>query len=310
MQHWLEQAVSREQSAETADIRGAKSLAEKAPRFLAVMLLLGATVGPAVDGIHGQVHLVSPSRNFHHQILQPRIACCSTPVKHLRRVCVQNQSLHGLALCKTVHSHGSCQCHRKDCQLLIWLQLQYDSAPVHLGSLESSVWVFVLLGAFYAVLGALYVLTDGLVTDGALLRGELVQHALCYVRKGVYLQSTLDALSREDNSQQQRMNPGHMKGLLPPVTKVPSDACLQLHQHRQRAPLCVVQARMLGLQKRQSQGQMCLLQRSPWVSWQLCMSSAASCMHRVSGLPSQCLLRRCLLLCAGYIVTLCSQCIL
>lgn len=59
----------------------------------------------------------------------------------------------------------------------MWLQLQYDSAAVHLGSLESSVWVFALLGAFYAVLGALYVLTDGLVTDGALLRGELAQHA-------------------------------------------------------------------------------------------------------------------------------------
>ena len=55
----------------------------------------------------------------------------------------------------------------------MWLQLQYDSAPVHLGSLESSVWVFALLGAFYAVLGALYALTDGLVTDGALLQGEL-----------------------------------------------------------------------------------------------------------------------------------------
>lgn len=31
----------------------------KAPKFLAVMFLLGATVGPAVDGIHGQVHLLT-----------------------------------------------------------------------------------------------------------------------------------------------------------------------------------------------------------------------------------------------------------
>lgn len=65
MQHLRQQAVSSEQSAETADLKGAKSWTEKAPTFLAVMFLLGATVGPAVDGIHGQVHLVSPSQSFH-----------------------------------------------------------------------------------------------------------------------------------------------------------------------------------------------------------------------------------------------------
>ena len=31
---------------------------KKAPTFIASMFLLGATVGPAIDGIHGQVHLV------------------------------------------------------------------------------------------------------------------------------------------------------------------------------------------------------------------------------------------------------------
>ena len=31
---------------------------QRAPKFLAAMFLLGSTVGPAVDGIHGQVHLV------------------------------------------------------------------------------------------------------------------------------------------------------------------------------------------------------------------------------------------------------------
>ncbi len=54
----------------------------------------------------------------------------------------------------------------------MWLQLQYDSAPVHIGSLDSSVWVFGLLGAFYAVLGALYVILDGLVQSGTILQGE------------------------------------------------------------------------------------------------------------------------------------------
>ena len=52
------------------------------------------------------------------------------------------------------------------------VQLQYDSAPVHIGSLESSVWVFGLLGSFYAVLGSLYVLSDSLIASGALGEGE------------------------------------------------------------------------------------------------------------------------------------------
>ncbi|KAK9918242.1 hypothetical protein WJX75_002527 [Coccomyxa subellipsoidea] len=61
------------------------------------MFLLGATVGPAVDGIHGQVHL-----------------------------------------------------------------LTYDKAPVTLGSLHSSAWVFVLLGAFYATIGSCFPVLDAL----------------------------------------------------------------------------------------------------------------------------------------------------
>ncbi|CAL8464223.1 g3758 [Coccomyxa elongata] len=67
---------------------------EKTPKFLAVMFLLGATVGPAVDGIHGQ--------------------------------------------------------------------LTYDSAPMTLGSLHTSAWVFGLLGAFYATLGPCFVALDSL----------------------------------------------------------------------------------------------------------------------------------------------------
>ena len=55
---------------------------------------------------------------------------------------------------------------------LVDMQLQYDSAPVHIGSLDSSVWVFALLGAFYAVLGALIVFSDELVSDGTVLQGE------------------------------------------------------------------------------------------------------------------------------------------
>ena len=35
-----------------------KTWQQKAPAFLGVMYALGATVGPLVDGIHGQVHLV------------------------------------------------------------------------------------------------------------------------------------------------------------------------------------------------------------------------------------------------------------
>ena len=54
----------------------------------------------------------------------------------------------------------------------VCMQLQYDSAPVHIGTLDSSVWVFALLGAFYAVLGALFVILDGLVERGVALQGE------------------------------------------------------------------------------------------------------------------------------------------
>ena len=61
------------------------------------------------------------------------------------------------------------------------MQLQYDSVPVQIGSLESSVWVFGLLGSFYAVLGSLYVLSDSLIASGALGEGEhcLNGHRCC-----------------------------------------------------------------------------------------------------------------------------------
>ncbi len=36
-----------------------QSWKQKAPSFLLLMFGLGATIGPAVDGIHGQVHLVT-----------------------------------------------------------------------------------------------------------------------------------------------------------------------------------------------------------------------------------------------------------
>ena len=42
------------------------------------------------------------------------------------------------------------------------MQLTYDKAPLEVGSLHSSLWVPVLLGAFYSVLGPLFVLLDGL----------------------------------------------------------------------------------------------------------------------------------------------------
>ncbi|CAL5226963.1 g9848 [Coccomyxa viridis] len=101
------QATSTEQGTDVTGDTALQSWKQKAPGFLLLIFGLGATIGPAVDGIHGQVHL-----------------------------------------------------------------LQYDSAPVHIGSLDSSVWVFGLLGAFYAVLGALYVILDGLVQSGTILQGK------------------------------------------------------------------------------------------------------------------------------------------
>ena len=59
------------------------------------MFAAGATLGPALDGIHGTVHL-----------------------------------------------------------------LQYDSAQFYLGSVESSGWVALLLGTFYAVIGSLHIFGD------------------------------------------------------------------------------------------------------------------------------------------------------
>jgi hypothetical protein len=42
------------------------------------------------------------------------------------------------------------------------MQLTYDKAPVTLGSLHSSAWVFVLLGAFYATIGSCFPVLDAL----------------------------------------------------------------------------------------------------------------------------------------------------
>lgn len=67
----------------------------KTPKFLAALFAAGATLGPALDGIHGTVHL-----------------------------------------------------------------LTYDSAQFDLGAVESSAWVALLLGTFYAVIGSLHVIGD------------------------------------------------------------------------------------------------------------------------------------------------------
>lgn len=67
----------------------------KTPGFLAALFAAGATLGPALDGIHGTVHL-----------------------------------------------------------------LQYDSAQFDLGGVESSLWVALLLGTFYAVIGSLHIVSD------------------------------------------------------------------------------------------------------------------------------------------------------
>ena len=56
------QAVRTEQSTGIGTRKSTAAWKQKAPRFLATMFLLGATIGPAVDGIHGQVHLVSTPR--------------------------------------------------------------------------------------------------------------------------------------------------------------------------------------------------------------------------------------------------------
>ncbi|KAL3162006.1 hypothetical protein ABBQ38_009081 [Trebouxia sp. C0009 RCD-2024] len=67
----------------------------RTPAFLAALFAAGATLGPALDGIHGTVHL-----------------------------------------------------------------LTYDSAQFYIGGVESSGWVALLLGTFYAVIGSLHVAAD------------------------------------------------------------------------------------------------------------------------------------------------------
>lgn len=56
-------ATRTEQSSDAAPVEGTHVWKQRALEFFAVMFFLGATIGPAVDGIHGQVHLVrhSPS---------------------------------------------------------------------------------------------------------------------------------------------------------------------------------------------------------------------------------------------------------
>ena len=67
------QAVRTEQSASIKNCESRAGWKQKAPRFLATMFLLGATIGPAVDGIHGQVHLVSTPRSK----TRLELLCCS-----------------------------------------------------------------------------------------------------------------------------------------------------------------------------------------------------------------------------------------
>lgn len=86
---------------------------EKAPNFLAVMFLLGATVGPAVDGIHGQVHLV-PACPFlndevRHQIIFWKMKyTCSYTVASLmqtsiHRICIAFHCCLAASLTHTQH---------------------------------------------------------------------------------------------------------------------------------------------------------------------------------------------------------------
>ncbi len=52
------QATSTEQGTDVTGDTALQSWKQKAPGFLLLIFGLGATIGPAVDGIHGQVHLV------------------------------------------------------------------------------------------------------------------------------------------------------------------------------------------------------------------------------------------------------------
>ena len=85
----------------------------KTPGFLAALFAAGATLGPALDGIHGTVHL-----------------------------------------------------------------LKYDSAQFDLGGVESSAWVALLLGTFYAVIGSLHILGDHWQTTNS-------QQAVLYPRQSL-----------------------------------------------------------------------------------------------------------------------------
>ena len=67
----------------------------KLPWFLSILFAVGAVLGPALDGIHGTVHL-----------------------------------------------------------------LTYDSGQFDMAGVQSSGWVSLLLGTFYAVIGALHILGD------------------------------------------------------------------------------------------------------------------------------------------------------
>ena len=61
-QHARMQATSTEQNTDVSVAMPVQGWKQKAPKHLLIMFFLGATIGPAVDGIHGQVHLVKPSK--------------------------------------------------------------------------------------------------------------------------------------------------------------------------------------------------------------------------------------------------------
>ena len=88
----------------------------KTPGFLAALFAAGATLGPALDGIHGQVHL-----------------------------------------------------------------LTYDSAQFDLGGVESSGWVALLLGTFYAVIGSMHIVGDHWQTTDAQQQSLYSQQSLPFV---------------------------------------------------------------------------------------------------------------------------------
>ncbi|KAL3141420.1 hypothetical protein ABBQ32_004989 [Trebouxia sp. C0010 RCD-2024] len=88
----------------------------RTPAFLAALFAAGATLGPALDGIHGTVHL-----------------------------------------------------------------LTYDSAQFYIGGVQSSGWVALLLGTFYAVIGSLHIAGDHWQSQVSQQQSLYSQQTLPYV---------------------------------------------------------------------------------------------------------------------------------